>query len=91
MLSFPRKVKHRKWQTGRINPKKPRVESRGVTVAFGSFGLKAQSTGRIRSNQMEAARKTLTRTLSKTGKVWIRIFTDRPVTPKSRRSGNGKR
>jgi len=90
MLSFPRKVKHRKWQTGRINPKKPRVESRGITVAFGSFGLKAQSTGRIRSNQIEAARKTLTRTLSKTGKVWIRIFTDRPVTQKAAEVGMGK-
>lgn len=90
MLSFPRKVKHRKWQTGRINPKKPKVESRGITVAFGSFGLKAQSSGRVRSNQIEAARKTLTRTLSKTGKVWIRIFTDRPFTHKAAQMPMGK-
>jgi large subunit ribosomal protein L16 len=90
MLAFPRKVKHRKWQTDRHNPKKPRVESRGITVAFGAFGLKAQSEGRVRSNQMEAARKTLTRTISKTGKVWIRIFTDRPVTQKAAEVGMGK-
>jgi large subunit ribosomal protein L16 len=90
MLSFPRKVKHRKWQIGRMNPKKPRVESRGITVAFGSFGLKAQSSGRIRSNQIEAARKTLTRTLSKAGKVWIRIFTDRPFTHKAAQMPMGK-
>ncbi|MBI2120558.1 MAG: 50S ribosomal protein L16 [Parcubacteria group bacterium] len=90
MLLFPRKVKHRKWQTGRRNPKKLRVATRGVTVAFGAYGLKAQSVGRIRSNQIEAARKTLVRTLSKTGKVWIRVFTDRPVTQKAAEVGMGK-
>ncbi|MCX6738515.1 MAG: 50S ribosomal protein L16 [Candidatus Parcubacteria bacterium] len=90
MLSFPRKVKHRKWQTRRINPKKAKVESRGITVAFGSFGLKAQTPGRVRSNQIEAARKTLTRTLSKAGKVWIRIFTDRPFTHKAAQMPMGK-
>jgi len=90
MLAFPRKVKHRKWQTDRHNPKKPRVESRGITVAFGAYGLKAQSAGRIRSNQIEAARKTLTRTISKAGKVWIRVFTDRPVTQKAAEVGMGK-
>jgi large subunit ribosomal protein L16 len=90
MLLFPRKVKHRKWQTGRHNPKKPRVATRGITVAFGAYGLKAQSTGRIRSNQIEAARKTLVRTITKSGKVWIRIFTDRPVTQKAAEVGMGK-
>jgi len=90
MLAFPRKIKHRKWQTNRTNKGKPRVESRGTTVAFGAFGLKSQGVARIRSNQMEAARKTLTRTLSKTGKVWIRIFTDRPVTQKAAEVGMGK-
>jgi len=90
MLAFPRKIKHRKWQTSRSNAKKPRVESRGITVAFGAFGLKAVGIARIRSNQMEAARKTLTRTIGKTGKVWIRIFTDRPVTQKAAEVGMGK-
>lgn len=90
MLAFPRKVKHRKWQTDRHNPKKPHNETRGITVAFGAFGLKAMDAGRVRSNQMEAARKTLTRTISKTGKVWIRIFTDRPVTQKAAEVGMGK-
>lgn len=90
MLLIPRKVKHRKWQTGRRNPNKLRVATRGVTVAFGAYGLKAQSTGRIRSNQIEAARKTLVRTISKAGKVWIRVFTDRPVTQKAAEVGMGK-
>ncbi len=68
----------------------PRIATRGITVAFGAYGLKAQSAGRIRSNQIEAARKTIVRTISKTGKVWIRIFTDRPVTQKAAEVGMGK-
>jgi large subunit ribosomal protein L16 len=90
MLLFPRKVKHRKWQTGRRNPNKVRIATRGITVAFGAYALRAQSTGRIRSNQIEAARKTLVRTITKTGKVWIRVFTDRPVTQKAAEVGMGK-
>jgi len=90
-MLFPKKVKHRKWQTGRKNfVKANRPETRGVTIAFGSFGLKAQGTARIRSNQIEAARKTITRTLNKTGKMWIRIFPDRPFTAKPAEVGMGK-
>jgi len=90
MLAFPRKTKHRKWQTNRTNPKKVHVDTRGTTVAFGAFGLKSVGVARIRSNQMEAARRALTRKISKTGKVWVRIFTDRPVTQKAAEVGMGK-
>ena len=86
----PKKTKHRKWQIGRMSPKtlmKP--ETRGITVAFGSFGLKATTPARITSNQLEAARRALTRAAGKTAKVWIRIFPDRPVTKKAAEVGMG--
>lgn len=59
------------------------VETRGTKLDFGSFGLKALSLGRIRSNQIEASRKVLARGAGKLGKVWIRIFPDRPFTQKA--------
>ena len=74
----------------RRNPKKEGVESRGITVAFGSFGLKAIQRGRIRSNQLEAARKVLSREAGKGGKIWIRIFPDMPYTAKPPEVGMGK-
>lgn len=89
-MLFPKKVKHRKWQTRRKNPKKIGVETRGVTVAFGSYGLKALAPARINSNQIEAARRVISRCLGKTGKVWIRIFPDRPYTAKPAEVGMGK-
>ncbi len=89
-MMFPKKVKYRKWQTMRCAPEYLRPETRGTTVAFGSFGLKAQAGGRIRSNQIEAARKALSRYLTKTGKMWIRIFPDRPYTSKPAEVGMGK-
>ncbi|GMQ95453.1 MAG: 50S ribosomal protein L16 [Patescibacteria group bacterium] len=90
-MLFPKKVKFRKWQTGRKNLlKMMRPETRGIELAFGSFGLKAQGTARIRSNQIEAARKAITRTMQKTGKMWIRIFPDRPYTSKPAEVGMGK-
>jgi large subunit ribosomal protein L16 len=89
-MLFPKKVKFRKWQTGRENPKKISPETRGITLAFGSFGLKAQSAGRVRSNQIEAARKTISRTLDKTGKIWTRVFPDRPFTQKAAEVPMGK-
>lgn len=66
-----------------------RPETRGTSVAFGSFGLKALSSARITSNQIESARKVLTRAVAKTGKLWIRIFPDRPVTAKPAEVGMG--
>ncbi len=92
-MLFPKKVKHRKWQTGRKSPEKlARPETRGTTVAFGSFGLKATTASRITSNQIEAARKVLTRVTGKGGKMWIRIFPDRPITEKAAglKMGKGK-
>lgn len=92
-MLYPKKVKHRKWQTGRTNlDKKGRVASRGVTVAFGSHGLKAETHGRVQSNQIEASRKVIARALKKTGRMWIRIFPDRPFTskPAEVKMGKGK-
>lgn len=89
-MLLPKKVKFRKWHTMRHNPLKPKVESRGTTVAFGSFGLKADAPGRIHSNQIEAARKAISRNLEKTGKLWIRIFPDKPFTQKGAEVPMGK-
>jgi large subunit ribosomal protein L16 len=79
-MLIPKKVKHRKWH-------KPRRMNKGVatrtnTVAFGSFGLKATSHAWVSSRQIEAGRRVLTRSGKRGGKVWIRIFPDRPVTRK---------
>ncbi|MCX6716641.1 MAG: 50S ribosomal protein L16 [Candidatus Taylorbacteria bacterium] len=93
-MLFPKKVKFRKWHTKRKNAKKEAksVETRGTTVAFGSFGLKAITYGRLTSNEIEAARKVVSRYASKTGKVWVRIFPDRPFTqkPAEVKMGKGK-
>ncbi len=89
-MLFPKKVKHRKWQTGRKSPEKlARPEARGTTVAFGSHGMKATTASRVTSNQIEAARKVLTRVTGKGGKLWIRIFPDRPITKKPAEVGMG--
>lgn len=90
-MLFPKKVKFRKWQTGRRHPDMiARPETRGITLSFGSFGLKAQTSARITSNQIESARKVISRTMGKTGKMWIRIFPDRPFTSKPAEVGMGK-
>ena len=91
-MLFPKKVKYRKWQTMRKNPKKVGVASRGVSVSFGSFGLKALGPARLRSNQIESARKVLSRSVGKTGRLWIRIFPDMPYTskPAEVKLGKGK-
>jgi len=59
-------------------------------VAFGSYGLKATSPSRVKSNQIEAARRVISRTLGKTGKIWIRIFPDKPITKKAAELPMGK-
>ena len=90
-MLFPKKVKFRKWQTGRKNPKKLlSPDTRGTTMAFGSFGLKSQAQARITSNQIEAARRALSRSAGKTSKIWIRVFPDRPVTAKGSEMPMGK-
>ena len=89
-MQFPKKVKYRKWHTKRRNPKKLGVATRGNKVSFGSFGLKATTYARVKSNQIEAARRVISRTSGKTGKTWIRIFPDRPFTRKAAEVGMGK-
>ncbi len=91
-MMLPKKVKYRKWHTMRTHPDKIGMETRGTTLAFGSFGLKAVSAFRVRSNQIEASRKVLSRAVSKSGKVWVRIFPDMPFTqkPAEVKMGKGK-
>jgi large subunit ribosomal protein L16 len=89
-MLLPKKVKFRKWHSTRINPKARTPETRGTKLSFGSFGLKATSQARVKSNQLESARKVISRTLTKAGKYWIRIFPDRPFTAKAAEVGMGK-
>ena len=86
----PKKTKYRKWQTGRrYGARRMRAETRGITVAFGSFGLKSLGQARLTSNQLEAARRALTRAAGKSAKVWCRVFPDRPFTQKAAEVGMG--
>ncbi|TSC82962.1 MAG: large subunit ribosomal protein L16 [Parcubacteria group bacterium Gr01-1014_19] len=86
----PKKMKHRKWQKGRSLGRT--VETRGTTLAFGSFGLKAETAAWINSRQIEAARRTISNFIKREGKVWIRIFPDKPITmrPPELTMGGGK-
>jgi len=83
-------MKHRKWHKGRNRFKG--VASRGTNLAFGSFGLKSTETCWITDRQIESARRVLSRFTQKGGKVWIRIFPDKPVTTKGQEvpMGGGK-
>ncbi|HAL56265.1 MAG TPA: 50S ribosomal protein L16 [Bacteroidetes bacterium] len=87
-MLMPKRVKFRKAQRGRMRGK----ATRGATVAFGDFGLKAMEPGWITQRQIEATRVALTRMMKREGKVWIRIFPDKPVTkkPAETRMGSGK-
>ncbi len=86
----PKKTAHRKWQTGRRRGNRlVRPETRGLTLAFGSYGLKSTGQARLTSNQIEAARRALTRSAGKSAKVWIRVFPDRPRTQKAAEVGMG--
>lgn len=89
-MLFPKKVKHRKWQ--KMSSDIKGVAQRGTTLAFGSHALKAQEGANISSAQIEACRRAITRTMQKGGKLWIRIFPDKPVTrkPSEVRMGKGK-
>lgn len=91
-MLVPKKVKYRKWHTMRKNDEKVGVASRGITISFGSHALKAMGGARIMSNQIEAARKALSRAVGKTGRIWIRIFPDMPLTkkPAEVKLGKGK-
>ncbi len=84
----PKKVKHRKQHKGRMRGK----AYRGCNLDFGNFGLQAIGCGRLTSRQIEAARIAMTRHVKRGGKVWIRIFPDKPITkkPAETRMGKGK-
>ena len=89
-MLLPKKVKFRKWHTMRRNPLRAKMETRGLAVVFGSHGLMAETSGRVRSNQIESARKVIAREMKKSGKFWIRIFPDKPYTAKPAEVGMGK-
>jgi large subunit ribosomal protein L16 len=91
-MLFPKKVKHRKWHKTRRNLDKIGTDTRGTTVAYGSYGLKTTTYARINSRQLEAARRVIKRASGKFGRVWIRVFPDRPYTkkPAEIKMGKGK-
>jgi len=77
-MLIPKKVKHRKWQKGRS--KRRQVETRGLELNYGQFGLKAMGSAWLTSRQIEAGRKTITNFLKRSGRLWIRVFPDKPIT-----------
>jgi large subunit ribosomal protein L16 len=87
MLS-PKKVKHRKVFTGKVRGK----AHRGSTISFGDYALKAVESGKLTSQQIEAARIAINRKIKRGGQVWIRVFPDKPFTkkPAETRMGKGK-
>ena len=87
-MLMPKKVKFRKVQRGRMKGK----AWRGSTLSFGDFGLKAMTRGWVTGRQIEAARIAMTRHIKRGGKVWIRLFPDKPITkkPAETRMGKGK-
>src|SRR5260370_40374416 len=87
-MLMPKRVKYGKAQRGRMKG----TAQRGATLAFGEYGLKALEPGWVTNRQIEAARVALTRSLKRGGKIWIRIFPDKPVTknPGESRMGKGK-
>jgi large subunit ribosomal protein L16 len=89
-MLLPKKVKHRKWQKGRS--RKRTVETRGLELSYGSFGLKSTEAAWVNSRQIEAARKTITNFLKREGRLWIRIFPDKPITLQApeKTAGGGK-
>jgi len=86
-MLMPKKVKHRKHHRGgKITGK----SSRGSSVSFGSYGLKAVETNLVSARQIEAARRAMTRYIQRGGKIWIRIFPDKPMTKKGDETPMGK-
>lgn len=89
-MLIPKKVKHRKWHKGRSRTRT--IETRGLGLAFGSFGIQALESVWLNSRQIEAARKSITHFTKRGGKIWIRVFPDKPVTkmPPEVTLGGGK-
>lgn len=84
-MLVPRKLKHRKVSRGKMRG----VALRGNELSFGSFGLKAQTAGWVSAREIEAARRAITHFVRRGGKVWIRIFPDKPVTKTAAETGMG--
>ncbi|MEE8120960.1 MAG: 50S ribosomal protein L16 [Anaerolineales bacterium] len=85
-MLMPKRVKHRKQMRGRMKGK----ASRGTEISFGDYGLQALEPGWVTARQIEAARRALVRYMRRRGKVWIRIFPDKPVTQKAAETRMGK-
>ena len=85
-MLMPKRVKHRKQQRGRMSGQ----ATRGATIAFGEYGLKAMEPQWITNRQIEAARVAITRHIKRVGKLWIRVFPDKPVTVKPAETRMGK-
>ena len=81
----PKRIKHRKVHVGRLAVK----TSRGADLSFGAFGLKVMESSYINAKQIESARRTMTRFIQRGGKIWIRIFPDKPMTAKPPEVGMG--
>lgn len=79
-MLLPKKVKHRKMHKGRNRSRQ--LDTRGVYLSFGVFGLKALEEAWLSSQQIESARRAIARSLQKEGKVWMRVFPDKPITKK---------
>jgi len=86
-MLMPKKVKHRKWQRG---GEVHGVATKGAKISFGSFGLQALEGGLVSSRQIESARRAMTRYIQRGGKIWIRIFPDKPITKKGNELPMGK-
>lgn len=81
----PKRIKHRKVHIGKL----PKKASRGAILSFGNFGIRAMESKMITSRQIESARRTMTRFIQRGGKIWIRIFPDKPITAKPPEVGMG--
>src|SRR6266404_4111098 len=81
----PSRLKHTKVHKGRLRP----IASRGTTLSFGSFGLKAEEASWVKANQLESARRAMARFVARGGKIWTRVFPDKPRSAKSAEVGMG--
>ena len=89
-MLIPKKVKHRKWQKGRSKGRL--VETRGLGLSYGQFGLKATEPAWLNSRQIEAGRRAITNYIAREGRLWITVFPDKPITKQApeKTLGNGK-
>ncbi len=86
-MLIPKKVKHRKWQKGRARNIRHATDK--IDLAYGPYGLKAMTGAWVTSQQIEAARRVMSRSIKRGGKIWIRIFPDKPITMKGNETPMG--